>query len=78
MMDDSYSRIIEIERSIRDSLSTTLKINHEQVEELVVADLLGKYRAHLKRKDNEWADIIKAMLRFYLEQHELDLLLSHE
>lgn len=77
-MDDSYSRIIEIERSIRDSLSTTLKINHEQVEELVVADLLAKYRAHVERKDIEWADIIKAMLRFYLEHHELDYLLSHE
>lgn len=78
-MDEGYTRLLKISRDIRDSLSTTLKINHEQVEELVVADLLGKYKGAIKRnKDDKWVEPFKTILLFYLEEDELEYLLSLE
>jgi len=73
--DNSYKRLFGIQRDIIDSLSTTIKIDHGQIMEIVVADLLGKYKAAINR-DDKWVEPFKAILLFYLEQEELDLLLS--
>ncbi len=74
---NEYKRISEIERDIRDSLSTTVKIGHDQVLDIVVADLLAKYKGAIMRK-SKWIEPFKTILRFYLEEHELDLLMSNE
>jgi len=74
-MDDSYKRLLEISKDIEDALSTTIKINREQVLNIVVADLLSKYKAAVKRKDKKWEPVFKQVLRFYLEDEELETLM---
>ncbi len=75
-MDPRYKELLEINREIEDALSTTIKIGYEQVLQIVVADLLSKYKAAVKRKDEKWEPVFKQALRFYLEDEELEALIS--
>ena len=66
---DEYTSIMDIKRAIDMRLSTKVYINHEQVTEIVVSDLLSKYNGNI---NNEWGDRFKEILRFYLTDDELE------
>ncbi len=50
--------------------SVTVTILHDQALEIVVADLIAKYKACKKRND-EYADSFKKVLQFYLTHDEM-------
>lgn len=52
--------------------SAKVTILHDQVAEIVVADLMAKYKYCLKRKKgDEWAAAFKKVLRYYLDDAEI-------
>jgi len=61
--------LIEKYRELQDATSMTVKINHNQVCEIVVADLIAKYKACTERND-EYKDAFAKVLRFYLDEEE--------
>jgi len=67
--EQEYESLMRIRKDIDESLSTTIKINHEQVLNIVIADLLSKYKHN--KKDEKWEPIFKEVLRFYLSDDEL-------
>jgi len=62
--------LIDKVKEIEDALSMTIKIDHNQVCEIVVADLIGKYKASVKRNDTKYIDSFATVLRFYLTEDE--------
>lgn len=66
-------RLLEISKDIEDALSMNIKINHDQVIEIVVSDLIAKYKA---RKNDEWGSKFKAVLMFYLSESEFNQLVE--
>ena len=50
--------------------SVTVTILHDQALEIVVADLIAKYKSCKKRND-EYADSFKKVLKFYLTHDEM-------
>jgi len=56
---------------IQDRLSVNVKIQHDQVTEIVVADLMSKYK-HRINKPDEYTDAFKTVLSFYLDKVEMD------
>lgn len=69
-LEDTH-RLFEIHKDLQDSLSTTIKIDHGQVLEIVVKDLVSKYKA-CKERGDEYEDSFKKVLRFYLTADELE------
>jgi hypothetical protein len=65
------NELLEICDEMRDHLSTTIKIDHSQVLEIVVGDLVEKYRSNLERKENRWINVFKDVLSYYLTEDEL-------
>jgi hypothetical protein len=63
-------KLIETRKEIEDALSTTIKISHDQVLDIVVMDLVKKYKAALGRGD-ELGPAFEKVLRFYLTDDEL-------
>lgn len=63
--------IFKIHKELQDALSTTIRIDHGQVLEIVVKDLLSKYKA-CKERGDEYEDSFKKVLRFYLTEDELE------
>jgi len=63
--------LIEKYKEIQDVGSAKVKILQEQVLEIVVADLIVKYKACSKRND-EYADSFAKVLRFYLVEEEFN------
>lgn len=61
--------LIEKHRELQDATSMTVKINHNQICEIVVADLIAKYKACTERND-EYKDAFAKVLRFYLDEEE--------
>ena len=74
-MEKEYEHLLRISRELDIAMSTSVRINHDQVAELVVADLLRKYEGN---KSNEWGPRFKEILRFYLTDDELETLLSED
>lgn len=52
-------------REIQDATAVTIKINQDQVVDIVVGDLLGKYK-YCKTNNNPKADAFETVLRHYL------------
>lgn len=71
-----YVRLVQTLKTHYLYQSRSIKINHEQVLSIVVADLLCKYRAVVRRKDTKWAPVFKQVLLFYLEDEELETLMQ--
>ena len=64
------SGLIQKYREIEDACSMKIMIRHDQIIEVVVADLMSKYKACLKRNDG-YADSFEKVLSFYLTPHEM-------
>lgn len=62
-------KLLENYRAIQDATSMTIKINHNQICEIVVADLIAKYKACTERND-EYKDAFAKVLRFYVDEEE--------
>jgi len=69
MAPDNLSGLIEKYRTLQDLKSMTVKIRHDQVCEIVVADLMAKYKACTERND-EYKDAFAKVLRFYIDEEE--------
>ncbi len=63
--------LIEKYREIQKVGSAKVTILQDQVLEIVVADLISKYKASKERKD-EYAEPFKKVLSFYLTEDELE------
>ncbi len=57
-------------REIQDIGSAKVTIPRDQVLEIVVADLITKYKA-CKKRDNEYTDSFRKVLSFYLSEDEM-------
>jgi len=62
--------LIEKYNDISDALTMKIKISHDQVCEVVVADLMAKYKACCNR-DDEYKEAFEKVLRFYLSKNEM-------
>jgi len=63
--------LIEKYREIQKVCSAKVTILHDQVLEIVVADLIAKYKT-CKQRNDEYADSFAKVLRFYLSEEEFD------
>ena len=68
---DNVDRLFEIHKELQDAVSTTIKIDHGQVLDIVVKDLVSKYKA-CKERGDEYEESFKKVLRFYLTEDELE------
>ena len=68
---DELSKFLGTLRQTEGALSTTIKIDHGQVLEIVVKDLFEKYRHNINCKNEEWAQAFEKILLYYLEPEEL-------
>jgi hypothetical protein len=69
------SGLIAKYRELEDATSMSIKIRHDQVCEIVVADLMAKYKASKKRND-EYKEAFAKVLRFYLTEDEFQEMLG--
>lgn len=67
--------LIKKYRELEDATSMTVKIRQDQICEIVVADLMAKYKACSKRND-EYKDSFANVLRFYLDEDEFNEMLG--
>ena len=58
------------------SLDITVKISSCEALNVVVNDLMGKYKFCVKRNDQESADAFKTVLHYYLGEKDFELLLA--
>lgn len=67
--------LIDKYRELEDSMSMSIKIRHDQVCEIVVADLMSKYKACSQRND-EYKTAFDKVLHFYLTDDEFNEMLD--
>ncbi|KJV08061.1 hypothetical protein [Methylocucumis oryzae] len=67
--------LIDKFREFQDVCSMQVKINHDQICEIVVADLMNKYKACAERND-EFKEAFAKVLRFYLDEEEFNEMLG--
>lgn len=73
---EEASKLISISKELQDALSTTITIDHNQVLDIVVADLLAKYKSANDRGLDSEAEMLECVLvKYYLTQDELETLL---
>ncbi len=58
-------------KKIEDAFSKTIKINREQVLQLVVDDLIEKYKFNKERGNQEWTAAFEEVLSYYLDENEM-------
>ena len=58
----------------RKAISTTIRVDHDQVVQIIVSDLLNKYKSLEKRNSDK--ELLKALefvlLQYYLTEDEFD------
>ena len=69
-------RLLSNLRAIQDATSLSVKITSNQVCEIVVADLMAKYKSCLERNDN-FQEHFANVLRFYLDDDEFNEMLEN-
>ena len=62
--------LIDKYEQIQDALSMNVRIRHDQVNEIVVADLMAKYKACSERND-KYAESFNTVIGFYLSESEM-------
>lgn len=70
-------RFAETLRSNDVANSVTVKISYNQNLQLVVNELLEKYKFNVARNDTEWATAFEKVLSYYLDKDEMKNLLSN-
>lgn len=74
---DEAARLIGISKELEDALSTTVRINHNQVNDIIVADLLSKYKSAKSTGLGGNASMLSGvLLQYYLTPDELETLLA--
>ena len=77
MTHDEAETILEISRTIEEALSTVVKIDYRQVNNIVVADLLGKYKTAIRIGMSSEAKMLECVLtKYYLARGEFEVLVS--
>lgn len=51
-----------------------IEVNHNQVLNIVVWDLIDKYKFNIKRGNQEWVEGFEKVLRYYLDEDEMSRL----
>ena len=69
------SLLLKNYRELQDATAVTIKINQEQVGEIVVNDLFGKY-LHCKKGGLSETDAFEDVLRYYLTDAEFEKLIN--
>ena len=67
--------LIEKYEDLQGAVSMKITIRHDQICEVVIADLMSKYKACLKL-DDEYKDAFAKVLRFYLSEDEFKEMLG--
>lgn len=62
--------LLENYKQIQRSMDVTVKISWEQALEVVVADLISKYKFCVNINDTEYKDHFAKVLRYYLTEEE--------
>ena len=71
---DYIDEVMRTNRSIEHALEKTVRISSAQVTELVVNDLIEKYRYNIQKGNTRWAAAFYTVLRYYLTREEMDAL----
>lgn len=66
MIAEQFEKLLKIHREIEDSLSSTIKISHIEVDKLVVKDLINKRNSH----NNNIVESFDNVLKYYLSDDE--------
>ena len=67
--------LIDKYKEIQDALSMTVKIQHEQVLEIVVADLMAKYKSCLSL-NHECKEAFEKVLHYYMGDEDFKEMLE--
>jgi len=70
-------RLLDISKEIEDAMSTTVRINKDQVLDIVVADLFAKLKTAKRSGLDSHANMLECvLLQYYLAPDELETLLD--
>lgn len=76
---EETAKLLDTYRGITDSMSVSVKITYDQAIEIIVNDLIKKYRINVKRKDGQhWAEAFKTVLSYYLTESELEKVIGKQ
>jgi predicted kinase len=64
-------KLLKNYRALERSMTVSVTISHNQAIEIVVADLIVKYKS-CKQRDDEYKDAFAKVLRFYLTEDEFN------
>lgn len=64
------NRLFDIYDELKDSLSVTVKIDHNQVHRVIVRDLINKRKSCIERKDVEGTNHFDYVLEYYLGKED--------
>jgi len=68
---DKIEKVIEMHRDIEDSLSSTVKISHHEVDRLVVNELISKRNfAYDRNKNDDCIFHFDTIIKYYLTEDE--------
>lgn len=71
----TFDRDMELMRKhneLTDSLSISVKISFGEALQVVVGDLISKYKSCVYRKDQKNIDAFRTVLKYYLSDEEFD------
>lgn len=66
MIVEQFEKFLKIHRELEDSLSSSIKISHIEVDKLVVKDLINKRNSH----NNNIVESFDNVLKYYLSDDE--------
>ena len=75
-MTDIDERVLEMMRETEQALRVNVKVTHDEVSRLVVADLIMKYRHNCTlntHEAEEWARKFHDVLEYYLNDDEIEI-----
>jgi hypothetical protein len=64
------NRLLEIYDELKDSLSVTVKIDHNQVHKVIVRDLINKRKSCIDRKKVDAVEHFDHILKYYLGEED--------
>jgi hypothetical protein len=58
-------------RKLDDALAVNIKVEWHVALEIVVNDLIEKYKHNVEAKNKEWSEAFKKVLSYYLDESEM-------